>query len=92
MRKDLRRGKVFVDWDQNTRHKTTIAPYSLRARSRPTVSTPVTWDQVEDAAANGDPSLLSFEAPEVVQRVAEHGDLFAPTLELEQEVPKLSGR
>ena len=84
MKKELRKGKVFIDWSQNADFKTTICAYSLRARPRPTVSTPVTWDEV-DAAAGGEP--LSFEAPEVLDRVAEHGDLFAETQTLEQELP-----
>lgn len=77
-------GKILVDWSQNSRHKTTIAPYSLRARERPTVSTPVTWQEVE-AGADGMP--LVFDAPAVLERVAEHGDLFAPTVSVEQELP-----
>jgi bifunctional non-homologous end joining protein LigD len=84
MKKDLRRGKVFIDWSQNSRHKTTVCAYSLRARPHPTVSTPVTWDEVSDAA-DGRP--LSFEAPEVLDRVAELGDLFAPTATVEQQLP-----
>ena len=84
MKKDLRKGKVFIDWSQNADFKTTICAYSLRARPHPTVSTPVTWDEV-DAAASGE--TLSFEAPEVLERVAEHGDLFAPTQILQQELP-----
>jgi bifunctional non-homologous end joining protein LigD len=85
MNKALRGGKVFIDWSQNSRHKTTIAPYSLRARPEPTVSTPVTWAEVE-AAADGAP--LSFDAEDVLERVAEHGDLFAEVLTLEQELPR----
>jgi bifunctional non-homologous end joining protein LigD len=84
MRKELRKGKIFIDWSQNSRHKTTIGAYSLRARPRPTVSTPVTWDEV-DAAAKGDP--LTFEAPEVLERVERLGDLWEPTATLVQEVP-----
>ncbi len=84
MRKDLRGGKVFIDWSQNSRHKTTAAPYTLRARPHPTVSTPVTWDEVE-AAADGAP--LSFEAPDVLARVENHGDLFADVLTLGQDIP-----
>ncbi len=84
MKKALRVGKVLVDWSQNSRHKTTIAPYALRARPRPTVSTPVTWPEVE-AAAGGAP--LSFEAPDVLARVAAHGDLFADTLTVAQRLP-----
>ena len=88
MKKSLRPGKVFIDWSQNSRHKTTVAVYSLRARPRPTVSTPVTWDEV-DAAASG--ASLSFEAGEVLDRVDAHGDLFAPTLTVEQELPAQRG-
>ena len=84
MAKKVRGGKVFIDWSQNSRHKTTVAVYSLRARPEPTVSTPVTWDEVGDTADGGE---LSFTAPEVLDRVAEHGDLFAPVAELEQELP-----
>jgi len=84
MRKELRTGKVFIDWSQNSRHKTTICAYSLRARPHPTVSTPVTWDEV-DAASTGAP--LSFEAPEVLQRVETMGDLWAPTVTVKQEIP-----
>jgi len=77
-------GKVLIDWSQNSRHKTTIAPYSLRAKPNPTVSTPITWDEV-DAGADGAP--LSFEADIVLKRVSELGDLFAPTVALEQTLP-----
>jgi DNA ligase D-like protein (predicted polymerase) len=89
MSKERRQGKVFVDWSQNDEHKTTVCVYSLRAKERPTVSTPVTWDEVEAALAARDPQLLSFEAPEVIERFAEHGDLFAPVATLEQQLPKL---
>ena len=85
MAKAARPGKVFIDWSQNAFHKTTIAPYSLRARSEPTVSTPVSWDEVE-ACADGDVELR-FLAGEVVERVAEHGDLFEPVATLEQLLP-----
>jgi bifunctional non-homologous end joining protein LigD len=82
--KDARKGKVLIDWSQNSRHKTTIAPYSLRARPTPTVSTPVTWEEVADAA-EGEP--LSFDAAAVLDRIAEHGDLFAATVSDEQVLP-----
>jgi bifunctional non-homologous end joining protein LigD len=85
MTKAARGGKVFIDWSQNSRHKTTIAVYSLRARPRPTVSTPITWDEVEAAADGGEE--LRFEAADVLARVEEQGDLFAPALTLEQELP-----
>ncbi len=84
MNKAQRKGRVFVDWSQNSRHKTTIAAYSLRSRNRPTVSTPLLWDEVE-AGAKGRP--LMFESHEVLERVAEHGDLFAPTATLVQSLP-----
>ena len=89
MKKVEREGRVFVDWSQNHRSKTTIAVYSLRARERPTVSTPVTWEEVEAAADSGDGSPLVFEAGAVLERVEQHGDLFAPVLELEQDLPEL---
>ena len=89
MKKVERKGKVFVDWSQNHRSKTTIAVYSLRARERPTASTPVTWDEVERAAESGDGSHLVFEAGAVLERIEKHGDLFAPVLELQQELPEL---
>ncbi len=85
MAKSERPGKVFVDWSQNALHKTTIAPYSLRARHDPTVSTPVSWDEVEHCAVSGDD--LRFEAPVVLQRIAELGDLFAPVLTTRQHLP-----
>jgi bifunctional non-homologous end joining protein LigD len=87
MKRSLRKGKVLVDWSQNSRHKTTVAVYSLRARPRPTVSTPVTWDEVE-SAASGEP--LAFELDEVLARVDEYGDLFADTLTIEQQLPNPS--
>jgi bifunctional non-homologous end joining protein LigD len=88
MKKDLRKGKVFVDWSQNDRAKTTVAVYSLRNREHPTVSTPVSWKEVEKALKAKDPDLLRFEAPDVLKRVKKHGDLFAPVLELKQRLPK----
>jgi bifunctional non-homologous end joining protein LigD len=90
MKKELRKGKVLVDWSQNNQHKTTVCVYSLRAKARPTASTPVTWDEVDKCLAKEDPSLLEFESSEVLKRIDKHGDLFAPVLELEQGVPKLS--
>ncbi len=84
MTKSVRSGKVFIDWSQNSRHKTTIAPYSLRGKERPTVSTPISWDEVSECA---DGEWLSFEAFDVVDRVEEMGDVFAPVAELEQRLP-----
>jgi bifunctional non-homologous end joining protein LigD len=89
MKKQVRTGKVFVDWSQNDEHKTTIAVYSLRAREHPTVSTPVTWEEVERALKKKDASVLVFEAKQVLTRVEKTGDLFAPVLELKQRLPDL---
>jgi bifunctional non-homologous end joining protein LigD len=88
MRKEVRGGKVFIDWSQNSRHKTTIAPYSLRARPEPTVSTPVSWDEVE-ACAEGDVDLV-FTAADVLDRVDDEGDLFAEVLTATQAIPAKS--
>jgi bifunctional non-homologous end joining protein LigD len=77
MRKSLRRGKVLVDWSQNHPAKTTVAAYSLRARPDPTVSTPVTWEEIVTCHEKGDPDLLRFTAADVLVRVNHHGDLFA---------------
>jgi bifunctional non-homologous end joining protein LigD len=82
-RKELRRGKVLIDWSQNDEKKTTVCVYSLRARERPTVSTPLRWEELDD------PDSLVFEAGDVLERVEEHGDLFAPVVELRQELPDL---
>jgi bifunctional non-homologous end joining protein LigD len=87
MTKRLRPGKVLVDWSQNDAHKTTVTVYSVRARERPSVSTPVTWQEVESCRASGDPELLSFDTDHVLARVAEHGDLFAPVESLKQRLP-----
>lgn len=88
MAKAKRPGKIFIDWSQNSRHKTTIAPYSLRARSQPTVSTPISWDEVA-AGADGEP--LVFTAPDVLERIQELGDLFADTITVEQRLPTGGG-
>ena len=84
-KKELRSGKVLIDWSQNDEHKTTVGVYSLRARERPTVSTPLAWEEV----AEGDPAELVFEAGEVLERVEERGDLFAPVVEQVQRLPEL---
>jgi bifunctional non-homologous end joining protein LigD len=89
MAKAERPGKIFVDWSQNAFHKTTIAPYSLRARPEPTVSTPVTWDEVESCADGG--AELRFTSDQVLARVDESGDLFEPVLRVEQELPTGTG-
>lgn len=88
MRKALRKGKVFVDWSQNDEHKTTVCVYSLRAKSRPTVSTPLRWKEVEKGAG-ATPEHLVFTAEEAIERAEKHGDLFEPVLSLKQRLPKL---
>jgi bifunctional non-homologous end joining protein LigD len=90
MKKTLRKGKVLVDWSQNDEHKTTVNVYSLRARERPTVSTPLRWEEVEGVRESGDPEALAFTSDAVLERVAEHGDLFGPVTELQQELPTAS--
>lgn len=90
MQKALRKGKVLIDWSQNDDHKTTVNVYSLRAKERPTVSTPVTWKEVETAAKKGDASKLVFETDAVLRRVEKLGDLFAPVLTLKQKLPRRS--
>jgi bifunctional non-homologous end joining protein LigD len=88
MSKELRPGKVLVDWSQNDEHKTTVNVYSLRAKDRPTVSTPVSWDEVDACLEAGDAGRLVFEQDEVLRRVERDGDLFAPVLTLAQELPR----
>lgn len=87
MQKSLRPGKVFIDWSQNDSHKTTVCVYSLRAKERPTVSAPVTWEEVADAWQKKDAQLLSFDAAQTLERVARLGDLFAPVLSVKQRLP-----
>jgi bifunctional non-homologous end joining protein LigD len=87
MSKALRKGKVFVDWSQNAQFKTTVCVYSLRALPRPTVSTPLLWEEVEAVTESRDPADLVFTSAEVLERVAEHGDCFAGVVELEQRLP-----
>ena len=91
MKKAVRTNKVFVDWSQNDQHKTTISVYSLRAREKPTVSTPITWEEVETALKKKDAGLLVFESKDVLARVEKMGDLFAEVQTLKQKLPKLSG-
>jgi bifunctional non-homologous end joining protein LigD len=91
MKKAVRTNKVFVDWSQNDEHKTTISIYSLRAREQPTVSTPVLWDEVEQALKKKDAGRLVFEAKDVIARVEKMGDLFESVLKLKQELPQLAG-
>ena len=89
MKKHLRTGKVFVDWSQNDEHKTTIAVYSLRAREHPTVSTPVTWEEVERCLKKKDAKLLVLESDQTIARFEKMGDLFEPVLKLKQKLPDL---
>jgi bifunctional non-homologous end joining protein LigD len=89
MAKAERPGRVFIDWSQNDRNKTTIAPYSLRILSGPRVSTPLTWDEIDDAVRRGDETGVVHEAPAVLTRVDALGDLYAPNLTLQQELPDL---
>jgi bifunctional non-homologous end joining protein LigD len=89
MLKSLRKGKVLVDWSQNDDHKTTVCVYSLRAKERPTVSTPVTWEEVETTWKKKKPALLTFESKDVLKRVEKLGDLFAPVLQLKQKLPSI---
>jgi bifunctional non-homologous end joining protein LigD len=87
MTKRLRPGKVLVDWSQNDDHKTTVNVYSLRARERPTVSTPVSWEEVTACHDQGDDALLTFDYEDVLGRADAHGDLFAPALSAKQQLP-----
>jgi bifunctional non-homologous end joining protein LigD len=90
MARDQRPGRVFVDWSQNDRHKTTVAAYSLRARPRPMVSAPLTWDEVSDALDGKDAAALDLDAAAVLQRVDDLGDPYAENLTVAQELPVLS--
>jgi bifunctional non-homologous end joining protein LigD len=92
MAKELRPGKVLIDWSQNDEHKTTVCVYSLRARERPTISTPLQWEEVERAARARREPDLSAEPRELLERVQQHGDLFGPLLSLTQKLPDLSGQ
>jgi bifunctional non-homologous end joining protein LigD len=89
MTKAERPGKVLIDWSQNDRRKTTVCAYSLRASERPTVSTPLEWDEVRATLDGGDPEALRFEAGAVLERIAERGDLFAPALSVVQKLPSV---
>ena len=86
--KELRKGRVLIDWSQNDQYKTTVNVYSLRARARPTVSTPVSWAEVEKCFKSGDPSTLVFDSEQVLARVAKLGDLFEPVIKKKQKLPR----
>jgi bifunctional non-homologous end joining protein LigD len=88
--KSVRPNRVLIDWSQNTSFKTTVSVYSLRARARPTASTPVSWDEVTSALQAGDPGRLVFEANDVLERVERLGDLMEPLVNGDQELPALS--
>jgi bifunctional non-homologous end joining protein LigD len=88
MARALRKGKVFVDWSQNDEHKTTVCVYSLRAKEEPTVSTPVTWEEVENCLKKKKADLLKFRCEKTLARVQKTGDLFAPVDALRQKLPK----
>jgi bifunctional non-homologous end joining protein LigD len=90
MRKAERKGKILLDWSQNDEHKTTVCVYSLRARPKPTVSTPLTWEEVDGAIAKKNARALSFETKDVLKRVEEQGDLFTSVLRMEQELPAIA--
>jgi len=90
MTKSLRAGRVLVDWSQNDAHKTTVTVYSVRARERATVSTPVTWDEVSGCLSGREPELLTFDTEQLLRRIEDHGDLFAPLLSTKQRLPALS--
>jgi bifunctional non-homologous end joining protein LigD len=88
MSKAVRKGKVFVDWSQNDQHKTTVCVYSPRAKEEPTVSTPVTWNEVENCLKKKKSELLKFRSDQVLTRVEKLGDLFEPIESLKQKLPK----
>ena len=87
MERSRRKGKVFIDWSQNTASKTTVSVYSVRALPEPSVSTPVTWDELDNALAGGDAADLRFDPGQVLERVARLGDLHGPVLDTSQELP-----
>jgi bifunctional non-homologous end joining protein LigD len=90
MARDQRRGRIFLDWSQNDRHKTTVAAYSLRARPTPSVSAPLLWDEVSDALDGGAPEALELDAASVLDRIDRIGDPYAENLTMEQELPTLA--
>lgn len=87
MARKNRKGKVYIDWVQNDQKKTTVSVYSLRAGNQPTVSTPLSWEEVRHAAERGRPDELRFTPEDVLLRVRRHGDLFRPVLTKQQELP-----
>jgi bifunctional non-homologous end joining protein LigD len=91
MERSRRKGKVFIDWSQNTASKTTVAVYSVRALPQPSVSTPLTWDELDSAVTGGDASRLRFDPGQVLERVQGQGDLHGPVLQVVQHLPRLDG-
>ena len=89
MQKALRKGKVLIDWSQNDEHKTTVNVYSMRAKAKPSVSTPLKWSEVESVAKKGDAGRMVFDTKAALKRVKRHGDLFAPLLTLKQRLPSV---
>jgi bifunctional non-homologous end joining protein LigD len=87
MKKDLRPGKVFIDWSQNDEHKTTVSGYSLRARPQPTVSLPLGWEELQAWVEQGQPENLVFMAGQAVTRVQQEDDLFSGVLTVKQQLP-----
>ena len=87
MERSRRKGKVFIDWSQNTASKTTVSVYSVRALPQPSVSTPVTWDELDDALTAGDAAALRFDPGQVLDRVGRWGDLHRSVLATAQELP-----
>jgi bifunctional non-homologous end joining protein LigD len=92
MARKLRTGRVLVDWSQNTEHKSMVCAYSVRAKRRPTISTPLAWREVEEALDRADPGLLSFEMGDVLERVDRHGDLFEGVLTIRQRLAAPAGQ
>jgi bifunctional non-homologous end joining protein LigD len=90
MSRRLRKGKILIDWSQNTPHKTTVSVYSLRATPTPSVSTPISWEEVDRCWRKKNAKVLSFSPKDVLRRVSTKGDLFAPVLKLKQKLPRLS--
>jgi bifunctional non-homologous end joining protein LigD len=88
MRKIARAGKIFIDWSQNDHHKTTVCVYSLRAEDHPTVSTPISWEELQAAEKSKDLARLTFEAGDMKIRLKKLGDLFSPLLTLRQKLPR----
>ena len=90
MRRSLRQGRVFIEWSQNDASKSTVCVYSLRATDHPTASAPVTGDEVEAALRSRNAASLAIDSDEVLERVERLGDLYAPVLQLTQQLPDVT--